>query len=229
MEVILKVKEELLNFKGVKEGIFLSVNGDNLLSIKEELNRKMENATNFYQGTKLLGIKSAQLSPEDLVELKLILKYKYDLVVSDEKLPKHILNPSLSENVGSNGDNDFEDDTIFEGIHCGMTKFVNGTLRSGQIVEYGGNIVIIGDVNPGALIQAKGNIIVLGTLRGVAHAGVGGNLEAIVASYNLQPTQLRIGDKIARPPDEYIETCGLPEVAKIKDGEVIIEPYLPNK
>lgn len=229
MEVILKVKEELLNFKGVKEGIFLNVNGDNLLPIKEELDKKMENASNFYQGTKLLGIKSAQLSPEDLMELKLILKYKYDLVVSDEELPKHVLYPSLSEDVGNTGDHGFEDETMFEGIECGMTKFVNGTLRSGQIVEYNGNIVIIGDVNPGALIQAKGNIVVLGTLRGVAHAGVGGNLEAIVASYNLQPTQLRIGDKIARPPDEYIETCGLPEVAKIKDGEVIIEPYLPNK
>ena len=56
-----------------------------------------------------------------------------------------------------------------------------------------------------------------------------GNLKAVVASYNLQPTQLRIGDKIARPPDDDIETWKLPEVAKIRDGEVIIEPYLPNK
>lgn len=223
------MKEDLLNFKGVKEGIFLNINGDDFLSIKEELDTKMKNASNFYHGTKLLGIKSEKLSDEDLMELKLILKYKYDLVVSDEELPKHVLYPSSLENMGNNEDYDFKEDTVFEGINCGMTKFVNGTLRSGQIVEYGGNIVIIGDVNPGALIQANGNIIVLGTLRGVAHAGVGGNLNAVVASYNLQPTQLRIGDKIARSPDEYIETCGLPEVAKIKDGEVIIEPYLPNK
>lgn len=222
------MKEDLLNFKGVKEGIFLNVSGEDFLSIKEELGQKMKNASNFYQGTKLLGIKSEKLSPEDLMELKLILKYKYDLVVSDEELPKHVLHSS-SENVENHEVDDFGDSAVFEGIDCGMTKFVNGTLRSGQIVKYEGNIVIIGDVNPGALIQAKGNIIVLGTLRGVAHAGVGGNLKAIVASYNLQPMQLRIGDKIARPPDEYIESFGLPEVAKIKDGEVIIEPYLPNK
>ncbi len=229
MEVVLKVKEDLLSFKGVKEGIFLNINGDNFLSVKEELDTKMKNASNFYHGTKLLGIKSEKLSIEDLIELKLILKYKYDLVVAEEELPKHILHPSLTNNMENNLKNDSGDNTVFEGIHCGMTKFVNGTLRSGQIVKYDGNIVIIGDVNPGALIQAKGNIIVLGTLRGVAHAGVDGNLEAIVASYNLQPMQLRIGDKIARPPDEYIETCGLPEIAKVKDGEVIIEPYLPNK
>ncbi len=223
------MKEDLISFKGVKEGIFLNINGDNFLSIKEELGAKMKNALKFYQGTKLLGIKSDKLSPEDIMELKLILKYKYDLVVSEEELPKHVLYPSPSDNIENHLENDIENTTMFQGIHCGMTKFVNGTLRSGQVVDYDGNIVIIGDVNPGALIQAKNNIIVLGTLRGVAHAGVDGNLEAIVASYNLQPMQLRIGDIIARPPDEYIEACGLPEIARIKDGEVIIEPYLPNK
>lgn len=229
MEVVLKVKEDLLSFKGVKEGIFLNVDGGDLQAIKEELDKKMKSTSKFYHGVKLLGIKSDSLSPEDLTELKLILKYKYDFVVSEDELPKHILYPPTSMESENNVENCFEYSTIFEGIDCGMTKFVNGTLRSGQIVEYNGNIVIIGDVNPGALIQAKGNIIVLGTLRGVAHAGVGGNLHAIVASYNLQPMQLRIGDKISRPPDEYIEASGVPEVAKIKDGEVMIEPYLPNK
>ncbi len=73
-----------------------------------------------------------------------------------------------------------------------MTKFINTTIRSGQVIEYDGNIVIIGDVNPGALIKAKGNIIILGTMRGVAHAGVDGNHDAIVAAYNLQPTQLEL-------------------------------------
>ncbi len=96
-------------------------------------------------------------------------------------------------------------------------------------MEYSGNIVIIGDVNPGALIQANGNIVVLGTLRGVAHAGMDGNLDAVVAAYNLQPNQLRIGNLIARPPDSVESQYKLPEVAKVRDGEVVIDPYLPNK
>ncbi|MCF6465374.1 hypothetical protein C3E90_05645 [Clostridium sp. Cult2] len=110
-----------------------------------------------------------------------------------------------------------------------MTKFINTTIRSGQVVEYDGNIVIIGDVNPGALIKARGNIIILGTLRGVAHAGIDGNYKAIVAAYDLQPTQLRIANIIGRRPDGDIVTSELPEVAKIYDGEVLIEPYLPRK
>ncbi|WMM23554.1 septum site-determining protein MinC [Tissierella sp. MB52-C2] len=222
------MKDDLISFKGVKEGVFLNIDGVDLLTIKKELDKKMKNASNFYKGINLLGIKSKGLSYEDLVELRLILKYKYDLVVSDDDLPDYILNPTLKADK-DNVELELKDNTKFDGIDCGMTRFINGTLRSGQTIDYDGNIVIIGDVNPGALIQAKGNIIVLGTIRGVAHAGIGGNFNAIVAAYNLQPMQLRIGDIIARPPDKELEIYKVPEVAKIKEGEVIIEPYLPNK
>lgn len=219
--------EEIINFRGVKEGIFVDIKGGNLDIIKKELDKKLKDTYNFYKGTKLLGILADALSEDEQLELKLILKYKYDFIVTNEKLPKHLLSPPIAkEEFNSNNKNE---NSYFEGIDCGMTKFVNGTLRSGQVVEYDGNIVVIGDVNPGALILARGNIIIFGTLRGVAHAGIGGNLDSIVASYNLQPTQLRIGDMIARPPDDGNEEYTLPEIARVKDGEVIIEPYLPNK
>jgi len=221
------VKKDIITFKGVKEGIFIDVNSDDFSLVKEELDKKMKSAPNFFKGTKILGIKSKDLSPINIFELKCILKYKYDLIVLEE-MPKDLLD-FYDDILGKESNRKKEADESTEDIECGMTRFINGTLRSGQIVEYDGNLVIIGDVNPGALVKAKGNIIVLGSLRGVAHAGMEGNLKAVVASYNLQPTQLRIGDKIARPPDDDIETWKLPEVAKIRDGEVIIEPYLPNK
>lgn len=217
------MKKEVIEFKGVKEGIFVNVNGDNLLAVKEELEKKMKTAYDFYKGTKLLGIKANTLSPEDTLELKFILRYKYDFLVSEEELPKSIRTMQKTSELEP------DENEVFQGIDIGMTKFINGTLRSGQIERFYGNIVIVGDVNPGALIQAGGNIIVLGTLRGVAHAGMNGNMESIVAAYDLQPTQLRIGNKISRPPDEESESLHLPEIAKIRSGEVIIEPYLPNK
>lgn len=223
------MREELITFKGVSEGIFINIGVGSYLDIKNELDVKLKESSSFYKGTKLLGIKSENLLPEEIIELKLILKYKYDFVISNEELPKHILNLPAKEDIMVVEEKTQSNNNVFDGIECGMTKFVNGTLRSGQVVKYDGNIVIVGDVNPGALIQAKGNIIVLGMLRGAAYAGTDGNLESIVASYYLQPTQLRIGDKITRPPDEDTETYRLPEVAKIKDGKVIIEPYLPNK
>lgn len=215
------MKDELITFKGVKEGIYINVEGNDFISIKDELNKKINKSLEFYKGTKLLGIKSNELSVEELLDLKYILKYKYDLIISEEGLPSYIIDNDNSNNT--------EEEIIFEGIEEGMTSFIKGTLRSGQVVQYDGNIVIIGDVNPGALIEAGGNIVVLGTLRGVAHAGKGGNSNSIVASYNFNPTQLRIADKIARSPDHGIEGISIPEIAKIKNEEVVIEPYLPNK
>ncbi len=205
------MKEELVAFKGVNEGIFVNIQGDDLEAIKEEINKKMETSLSFYKGTNIIGIKGADISPKNILEIKNILKYKYDLSILEEDIEP--------ENM----------EGAFEGINCGMTRFINGTIRSGQVELYTGNIVIIGDVNPGGLIEAKGNIVVLGSLRGVAHAGIGGNQDAIVAAYNLHPTQLRIADIIVRPPDDNIESYKFPEIAKIKAGKVIIEPYLPNK
>ena len=215
------MKDELITFKGVKEGIYVNIEGNDFIAIKNELNKKISNSPEFYKGSKLLGIKSNELSGEELLDLKYILKYKYDLIILEEGLPSYI--------IDGNDSNIIKEEVIFEGIEEGMTSFIKGTLRSGQVVEYDGNIVIIGDVNPGSLIEAGGNIIVLGTLRGVAHAGKGGNSNSIVASYNLSPTQLRIADKIARSPDHGVDGSRIPEVAIIKNGEVVIEPYLPNK
>lgn len=215
------MKRDLVSFKGVTEGVFLDIKGGDFEAIKNELDIKLKTSYKFFEGANFLGVRSNDLAPEKLLEIKLILKYKYDFDISGDDLPDYLRS---SERRSNEDDNSFGRDIVDEG----KTKFIYGTLRSGQIVEYGGNIVIIGDVNPGAFLKAKGNIIVLGTLRGVAQAGDGGNEKAIVAAYNLLPTQLRIGDIIVRPPDGDMQ-YKLPEIARIIDGEVFIEPYLPNK
>lgn len=219
------MKEELLTFKGVKEGIYVNVDSSDLDSVLEELKKKLKASKNFYKGTKILGVKSDKLSDEDKYELMMILKYRYDFKVSDEDMPKYLLEEPQEEVVEI--EPIIDEKEIIEDIED--TKFIHGTLRSGQVVSHSGNIIVIGDINPGALVEAGGNIVVLGILRGVAHAGKGGNDSAIVAAYKLNPTQLRISDKIARSPDEDINSIVLPEIAKIKNDEVYIEPYLPNK
>lgn len=117
-----------------------------------------------------------------------------------------------------------EENGMFKGLKEGPTQFVRGTMRSGRSVVFKGNVVVLGDVNPGAEIIADGNIVVMGHLRGVAHAGANGNHEAYVCANQLNPTQLRIGKLITRPPDE---TDGAdPEIAIVKGDMIVIEPYL---
>lgn len=110
------------------------------------------------------------------------------------------------------------------------TALVRRTLRSGQRVISRGNVVVLGDVNPGAEIIADGHVVVLGVLRGVVHAGARGDLEATVTALSLLPTQIRIASYITRPPDgQSLPDAYAPEVARLKDGEVVIEKYVVSK
>ena len=101
-------------------------------------------------------------------------------------------------------------------------RVVNKNMRSGQNVEHEGDVLVIGDVNPGSYITASGNIIVMGTLRGIVHAGAGGDDGAIVIALKLKPQQLRIARWIARPPDES-EDPEYPEKAYVKNNQIFIE------
>lgn len=206
------MKEGLVNFKGINGGIYICVKGGEYSTILQELERKLMESLDFFKGAKIIGIKGDSISREEKNELLNIMKYKYELNVIEDSQETFLDKPK-----------------VFEGIVEGMTKFIHNTIRSGQVIEYDGNIVIIGDVNPGALIRAKGNIVILGSLKGVAHAGIDGNTNALVAAYDLRPMQLRIGNVIGRRPDENMDIIGLPEVARVYDNEVVIEPYLPRK
>ena len=116
----------------------------------------------------------------------------------------------------------------FNGINEGKTKFIRSTVRGGQTVDFPGNVVIIGDVNSGAEVICSGNIIVLGSIKGRVKAGRGGSRDAIIAAFSMQPELIQICDIISFAPDG-VEKPDYPEVAKIKDGTIIVEPYLTNK
>ena len=100
---------------------------------------------------------------------------------------------------------------------------VTKTVRSGQEIRHDGDVIILGDVNPGAVVVATGHIVVMGALRGVAHAGCTGNESAIVAAVKLRPTQLRIAHVIGRAPDEQEDLKPVPEVARVRDGMIVVE------
>jgi len=107
---------------------------------------------------------------------------------------------------------------------CGL---VAATVRSGHSVWNPGNIIVLGDVNPGAEIVAGGSVIVWGTLRGTVHAGTSGASGAVVCALCLEPTQLRIGDQIARAPDEPASGRG-PEMARVSGSAIVVDEWSPG-
>ena len=90
--------------------------------------------------------------------------------------------------------------------------YLQMTVRSGVEIRHGGTVIILGDINPSGIIIADGDILVWGRLRGVAHAGAGGNRESLIMALQMEPTQLRIADAVARAPEKS-PTHFLPEVA----------------
>lgn len=97
------------------------------------------------------------------------------------------------------------------------------TLRSGQVLRHTGHITLIGDVNPGAEIIAGGSVVVWGRLRGLVHAGALGDSSAIICALELNPTQLRIADLIARAPDR--DKVSRPEFARVVAGEIVVDGW----
>ena len=90
-------------------------------------------------------------------------------------------------------------------IAISETKFHRGAVRSGQKLEFEGSIVIMGDVNDGAEVIAGDNIVILGALRGLAHAGAKGNVNAIIAASSIDEPQLRIANIIKEREKEEIQ------------------------
>lgn len=100
---------------------------------------------------------------------------------------------------------------------------VDGPIRSGQKIEHGGDVLVLGDVNKDAQIVAVGNIVVMGVLRGIAIAGALGDESAVVVALRMEPQQIRIGKKIAISDDPERVSPGYPEVAKVEDGMIVLE------
>ncbi|MBW4650671.1 MAG: septum site-determining protein MinC [Kastovskya adunca ATA6-11-RM4] len=92
--------------------------------------------------------------------------------------------------------------------------YLQTTVRSGVEVCHPGTVVILGDLNPGGVVIAAGDILVWGRLRGIAHAGARGNSECRIMALQMEPTQLRIADAVARAP-QTVPTMFHPEVAYV--------------
>lgn len=70
------------------------------------------------------------------------------------------------------------------------------TIRSGQVLQAPGDILLIGKIHPGGTIRARGSIFILGELLGLAHAGFDGDNEAIVVADFQTDAQIRIAESV---------------------------------
>jgi septum site-determining protein MinC len=106
--------------------------------------------------------------------------------------------------------------------------FVKTTFRSGESIHYPGDVVVLSDVNPGAEILAEGDIVVFGSLRGLAHAGVAGDIKATIIALDLDSPRIQIGPYTgltqATSPRSKSKATG-PQIAYVRRRNIYVAPF----
>ncbi|PZD94120.1 septum site-determining protein MinC [Paenibacillus sambharensis] len=201
-------EKQHITIKGVKEGlVFLLDDSCEFGELLDELHYKLETTHQQLLTGPLVHVQvklgARRASEEEKERIVSVIRQRGNLLVQsvdgeqDEELAKAAKKDDL--------------------------KIITGVVRSGQTIRHEGNIMLMGDVNPGGTIMSTGDIYVLGALRGLAHAGVDGRRDVIIASSMLRPTQLRIADIISRPPDEWMTGDAFMEFAYLQEGQMKID------
>ncbi len=203
--------------KGNKYGIIVVLNPDiSFNELKEQVAEKFRESSKFFEDAKMaLSFEGRDLNNEEEKEILDIIENNTDMkivcIIDNDPKKEELFKKSLEEKLM-----ELENNT---------GQFYKGILRSGASLEFESSVVIIGDVNNGARVVSKGNIIVLGALKGNAFAGACGNTNAFVVALDMQPTQIRIADTIARSPDKPVKNdVKEAKIAFLEDGNIYIEP-----
>lgn len=221
-----------VTFRGSREGLSVTLAEGEWQSVYQELIAQLERpaAQSFFRGARvLLETPHHALGIHELEDLiALFAKYQMELVTvadtanaqktlnrlrGEPEVPPEDIKPAAPEPPKENPRAEAAPGTLV----------IKRTVRSGQTIKHAGDVVVLGDVNPGAEIIAEGDIVVWGKLRGLVHAGAGGDANATVGALTLTPTQLRIGTLIARAPEEQRNRNAPAEIARVKNGRIVVE------
>lgn len=205
-----KQVQQHVTLKGTKEGLQLLLDDqctfDKLMEeVETKLSEQKEQLTSP-KGEKLhvtVDVGYRFLREEQKEKLKKLMQEKFEIDVDEIK---------SSVVTKASAEKSLRDDHVIR-----MAR----VIRSGQVLEFEGDVVLIGDVNPGAVLKTTGSIFVLGSLKGVAHAGCEGNVRAVICASFMDPAQLRIAHVVRHPPEEE-EWRGMFESAFVDEDGVLV-------
>lgn len=188
-------------FKGYRQSLrlILPAAGD-FPSLRMDLLAKLTASGDFFRGAKVMLDQSQRLlEPEEMVIVKTLLREN----------GVEIMEPDAAAQPQS--------------VPGETTLTCRGAVRGGQKVVTTGNVLVLGDLHPGAEIEAGRDVYILGAARGSIAAGLISGMEAVVIAFSLRPALLRIGECITRSP--AAEPLWQAEIARIRDGEIFVEPF----
>ncbi len=195
-----------------KNEIILKLNDDaDQVEIVESLEKKLPELKKLYKNeTTPITVTGKILKNKEIDEIQELIRNTINVEV-DFDMPKGLGLHNIKK-------------TFEKKIAVSETKFHRGSLRSGQRIESEGSLVIMGDVNSGAEVIASDNIIILGALRGLAHAGAKGNMQAIIAAGSVDTVQIRIAN-IVKEIDRDEEPFHKRAYISIINNEITIDTF----
>lgn len=211
--------DSLVTIRGTREGVLIMLGEGEWSAVISELSAQLArpNASAFFRGSRVsVETGNRFLEEKERAELEALLEAHN--IRLGTMMPTVVTKPAAPTErndfyVRQNG-----------AFHVLMIRKM---LRSGQKIHYDGSVVVYGDVNAGAEIIAMGDVLIFGKLRGVVHAGAGGDDFATIGALTLNPPQLRISNFIAASASN--DTRGKPdnpEIAVVRDGRIVIEPWI---
>lgn len=215
--------------KGNKHGIVVVLDAKaEFEDLKKQIEDKFRASAKFFGNADMaLGFEGRELSNEQQQEVLDIISHVSQLniiCIMDNNEEQDLKFKAAIESAALQ-----KDKQTAQSVNDG--QFYKGTLRSGQVLETEGSVIVLGDVNPGGRIIAAGNVIVLGSLRGNVFAGVNGNEDCFVVALEMNPMQIKIGEVIARSSDSAPrkKSKGVePKIAYVDDSNIYIEDLGPE-
>jgi len=222
---------ERVTIKGTSDGLIINIGAGSWIRLLDELKTHLNQRASFFKGGRVaLQVGARHLTTSQLETIGDILtQHRMSLwAVESDSASTQSVTAELGLEVGLTPRQSVGPQT--SRLPEGDSVVIQRTVRSGQVINHPGNVIIIGDVNPGGEVKAGGSIIVWGHLRGVVHAGLGDvGDKAIVCALQLSPTQLRINRYIARPPTaSQVSKLVVPEMASVENGQIVAESW-PNR
>ena len=104
---------------------------------------------------------------------------------------------------------------------------VTGRIRSGQVLEHPGDIIVEGAVHPGGVVAAQGDIHVYGTAGGKLQAGVNGNQKACIYIQAFDAEIVEIAGKYRVFEDIEDRWVGRSVKVSLEEGVLIFEEMTP--
>lgn len=173
------MKKQLIHIKGTKDGLVLRLDDQCSFSeLVEELGKKVTDGHLDGKIDVQLHLGRRYCTQEQKDQLTEIVEEQQKLCV--KKIQSDVITLEESHKL----------------LETSRFETYVGIVRSGQTIRVTGDILVLGDVNPNGRIEAGGNVHIAGKLKGIVHAGMGGNEQAIVSASHFEPTHILIGNYV---------------------------------